>query len=77
MKKFLILLLALMLPLCASAAITVPDHVTEIGEEAFAGVNTDYLVIGICINKVTTQLPGIGHCCRLTSSMSVETGNTP
>lgn len=52
MKKFLILLLALMLPLCASAAITVPDHVTEIGEEAFAGVNTDYLVIPASVKTV-------------------------
>lgn len=52
MKKFLILLLALLLPVCASAAITVPEHVTEIGAEAFAGVNTDYLVIPASVKTV-------------------------
>ena len=52
MKKFLILLMALLLPLCASAAITVPEHVTEIGAEAFAGVNTDYLVIPASVKTV-------------------------
>ena len=58
MKKFLILLLALMLPLCASAAITVPDHVTEIGAEAFAGVNTDYLVVPATVKTVGTNVLG-------------------
>lgn len=52
MKKFLILLLALLLPLCASAAVTVPDHVTEIGAEAFAGVDADYLVVPSSVNTV-------------------------
>ena len=52
MKKFLILLMALLLPVCASAAITVPEHVTDVGAEAFAGVNTDYLVIPASVKTV-------------------------
>ena len=59
MKKFLILLLALMLPLCALAAITVPDHVTEIGAEAFAGVNTDYLVVPATVKTVGANVLGV------------------
>ena len=52
MKKFLILLLALLLPLCASAAITVPEHITDVGAEAFAGVDTDYLVVPAAVQTV-------------------------
>ena len=52
MKKFLILLLALLLPVYASAAITVPEHVTDVGAEAFAGVNTDALIVPATVKTV-------------------------
>ena len=52
MKKFLTLLMALLLPLCASAAITVPDHVTNVGAEAFAGTGIDALIIPSSVQTV-------------------------
>ena len=52
MKKFLTLMLALLLPLCASAAITIPDHITDVGTEAFAGVDADYLVVPASVKTV-------------------------
>ena len=53
MKKFLILLCALLLlPLCASAIVTVPGSITDIGTEAFAGVNMDALIVPASVNTV-------------------------
>ncbi|MBE5811660.1 MAG: PKD domain-containing protein [Clostridiales bacterium] len=52
MKKFLILLMVMLLPLCASAAITVPSHITDVGAEAFAGTDIDALIVPAAVQTV-------------------------
>ena len=62
MKKFLLWLCALLLlPLCASAVITVPEGVTEIGAEAFANTAADALIIPASVDTVGADvLAGCG-----------------
>ncbi len=53
MKKFLLWLWVLLLiPVCASAVITVPDSVTEIGAEAFANTAADALIVPSSVQTV-------------------------
>lgn len=52
MKRFLLLLCALMLPLCAFAVTSVPDGVTEVGAEAFANTAIDGLIFPASVKTV-------------------------
>ena len=53
MKRILILLCALLLlPLCASAVVTVPGGIVEIGPEAFANTAADALIIPSSVKTV-------------------------
>ena len=52
MKRLLLLILALLLPLGAQAVTTVPAGVTEIQDEAFASTAIDALIIPAAVEKV-------------------------
>ncbi|MBQ3156069.1 MAG: caspase family protein [Clostridia bacterium] len=52
MKRFLTLLCVLLLPLCAFAVSDVPESVTEIGSEAFAGTAIDALLLPASVAEV-------------------------
>lgn len=58
MMKRIILLLAwlLLLPVCAFAVTAVPDHVTAVEEEAFAGTHVDALIIPPTVEYVGARV---------------------
>lgn len=57
MKRILLLLcLLLILPVWASAVVTVPDGITEIGDEAFAGTDIDALIIPASVQTVGNNI---------------------
>lgn len=53
MKKIILLMIALMLlPLCAQAVTTVPEGVSQVGDEAFAGTGIDALIVPASVQSV-------------------------
>ena len=52
MKRLLLVFILLLLPICAQAVTTVPAHITEIEDEAFAGTAIDALIIPATVETV-------------------------
>ena len=52
MKKIILLILLLMLPLGAQAVTAVPEGVTHVEDEAFAGAGIDALIIPASVETV-------------------------
>lgn len=52
MKRLLLLLIALLLPFSALAAVTIPSSVTEVEDEAFANTAIDALIVPASVRRV-------------------------
>ena len=73
MKRLLLVFILLMLlPLGAQAVTTVPAHITELEDEAFAGTAIDALIIPATVEKVGTAILRDG-CAAYILAESAET----
>lgn len=78
MKRFLLLLCLLaLMPLCASAVVTVPSGVTEVEAEAFAGTAIDALIVPASVNTVGSGVlsgSGASYIYLQSAATTLESG---